>query len=216
MAHLLKQKATVLNRARRLRQSGLTLMEMLVAISLSVVVIAGVASVTSFVIKRFHAAGSDQAQADGYARINERMVREVAEVVAWHTLGKDRVVYTSSFVAPGEERDPYSSSLACVQAENTRAFSLVYQRLQPWQPSVSMPTAGSQRSTKALMEVNIASDLTSCSIKFGVRQPGVDTPQQTIQWLDQPREGEDAKITHLRVAMTDATGARFPLFIAKR
>ncbi len=191
-------------------------MELMVAVALSVLVIAGVSTITSFVAKRFHDAGADQAKSDAYVRITGRLAREFAEVVAWHVLRPDRVEYTSSFVAVGEDNAPYSSAVVCQRTGVDKQYSLVYQRLAPVPAaSAAVPAGGKGVPPRPLMEVLIATHLAKCAIEFGVFVATPPSEQKAVQWITSLTPNDLANVTHLRIAMADATGALFPIFVAK-
>ena len=198
-------------------QRGLTLMELLVAVGLSVLVIAGVSTITSFVAKRFHDSGADQAKADSFARITTRLAREFDEVVAWHILRPDQLVYTSSFVAAGEENQPYSTSLVCQQIGTDKLFSLVYQRMPPIStgPGAISP-GGKGAKSSPLMEVPIASHLSKCAIEFGVFTATEANEQKTVQWVNRLAPADLEHVTHMRITMADGGGTLPPINIARR
>lgn len=192
-------------------------MELMVAVGLAVLVIAGVSNITSFVAKRFHDAGADQAKSDAYARITGRLAREFDEVIAWHVLRPDRLVYTSSFVAVGEENEPYVSAVACLKSEVDKSLSLVYQRFASVSlPAVMAPPGGAGTLPRPLMEVPIASQLSKCAIEFGVFVATDANEQKTVHWVNSLTPNDLSNVTHLRIAMTDAAGPLFPIFIVKR
>lgn len=200
----------------RRAQRGLTLMELMVAVALSVLVIAGVSTITSFVAKRFHDTGADQVKSDAYARITGRLAREFAEVVAWHVLRPDRLEYTSSFVAVGEGNEPYSSAVVCQQTGVDKQYSLVYQRMArvPAAP-VAVKGGGNGPQPHPLMEVLIASQLSKCAIEFGIFVATPPSEQKAVQWVPRLSPNDLASVTHLRIVMADATGPLFPIFVAK-
>ena len=192
-------------------------MELLVAVGLSVLVIAGVSTITSFVAKRFHDSGADQAKSDAFARITTRLAREFDEVVAWHLLRPDQLVYTSSFVAAGEENLPYSSSIVCQQTGADKLFTLVYRRMPPVPTAPGAIASGGQGAKSSpLMEVPIASHLSKCAIEFGVFTATEASELKTVQWVNRLASADLEHITHLRITMSDAGGTLFPIYIAKR
>jgi prepilin-type N-terminal cleavage/methylation domain-containing protein len=203
--------------SRRLReQTGLTLMELLIAVALSSLVVTLVSGITSFVGKRYQQAAVHQQQVDDRAHIFSRLQHEFSEIVAWHVTRSDRLVYSSSYTAPGEKRQPYTSTLLCSKQPDVNEYVLVYQRTQH-----NMPTPGTalkdERSAelKPVQEISVATGLHRCVVEFGVLGVTPVSDARMVHWVSAPEQGDMGSVVQFRIAMADAGGTRFPIIVPK-
>ena len=117
----------------------------------------------------------------------------------------------------GEENEPYSSSVVCQKADADKQYSLVYQRMPPVPAaSAATPVGGAAAAPRPLMEVLIANHLSKCAVEFGVFVAAPPSEQKTVHWVSSLIPSDLVNVTHLRIAMADASGPLFPIYIAKR
>jgi len=190
-------------------------MELLVAVALSSLVIAGVSAITSFVMTRHQHTRADQALAQDSARVRERLTREFREIMAWHVMQPQQLVYTSSYLAPGEILAPSATVLLCRKSEATGMYSLVYQRIGGV-PTKAEATRGERgKPMVPEFEAQIASGLTACAVEFGVMGATAPNKAMAVQWVKTLLPSDEPKVTRLLIAMSDANGRAFPIVIFK-
>lgn len=201
---------------QRLRQQkGLTLMELLIAVALSSLVVTLVSGITSFVGKRYQQAAAHQQQADDRVHILRRLQREFSEIVGWHVTRGDRLVYSSSYTAPGEKRAPYTSTLLCRKQPDANEYVLVYQRTPHNVQVQGLALKGEPtRAPKAVQEISIATGLQRCAVEFGVLGVTPTSEARMVHWVS-AQPSDMGSVVQFRVAMSDASGTRFPIIVPK-
>jgi len=197
-------------------QTGLTLMELLIAVALSSLVVTLVSGVTSFVGKRYQHASAHQQQADDRAHILRRLQHEFSEIVAWHVTRSDRLVYSSSYTAPGEKRDPYTTTLLCRKQAAGSEYDLVYQRTQHTVSAQGTALKGEPPTTpKAAQEISVVTGLHRCAVEFGVLGVTPASEARMVHWVSTPEPGDMSSVVQFRMALSDAGGTHFPIIVPK-
>ena len=197
-------------------QAGLTLMELLIAVALSGLVVTLVAGVASFVGKRYQRSVALQQVADERAHIHRRLQLEFSEIVIWHETRGDRLVYSSSYTAPGEKREPYTSTLLCRRQPDVDGYDLVYQRAQRDELCPSAVRNGqSSGFQKTVQEIILSLTLKECTVQFGVLGVTPSSEQKMLRWLAAPEPGGMDSVVQLRIVTSGVDGAYFPIIISK-
>jgi hypothetical protein len=192
-------------------------MELLIAVALSSLVVTLVSGITAFVGKRYQQAVAHQQQTDDRAHIYRRLQHEFSEIVAWHVTRSDRLVYSSSYTAPGEKREPYTTTLLCRKQADAKDYDLLYRRGQ--QEVQASDRAASQQPSDTPMfyqEISIATGLHRCAVEFGVLSVTPASEAKLVNWVVTPTPLDMEKVVQFRIAMSDERGTRFPIIVPKR
>ena len=198
------------------RHSGLTLIEMLVAVVLTVGILGITGSVTQMVVARYRQMQRLETQAQESRLFRLRLELEARELVTLHSVTDREWVFSSAWRPPGEPWSARRTRLSCDKDAQNQWHLILAHQLTPTPLNQGGRPAVNPRP-QPFDEWQRLGPLDACGIEVALVKPSPSGSGTNTDWTrPDPAALQGATVQSLRVVLQDAHGHWLPWVLHAR
>lgn len=193
-------------------QRGLTLIELLVAVVLSLAILTGTAAVTQMVVKRYQQLRVLEDQHAQVTQFKQRLTQESNEWMASLATTPQEWIFNSAWRGPGESWEGRQTRLACQQDTSSQDWFLVLSHRYPESANLK-PSHTQTNHSAAVQEWGRVGPWSACEIQIGSLQPvkSSKVPKaEALVWESPKGQTVQGRVMRYRILLTDSKGILLP------
>lgn len=217
MTHSLSKKNAIKNlgqqeKVKFNRQHGMTLMELMFALTLATVVMVAASGLAGLIAKTTGQLKVRGAQFDASQRVLGLVDAEFRELVQIVQVGNHDILYDTSF-SLGAGVKSGRSALRCVVDPGSGLMNLVHLSIV-FDGTAPIARIGGT-SAPAEVQRTLYSHLTDCKVEVGLRVTQANGQSGSIHWAEVGKDMAIQGEAWLRVRFANAQGVQIPLWLGK-